>query len=84
LAELHPDFYNTAIQFVTLQVPEVSGALPKIVLKIPQFGSAVIDTSDTAALFRDEFNKKIAVRDPVVIKKQPVVSAGLATDACKK
>jgi hypothetical protein len=82
LVELRPDFYATANEIVNVSVPEINGKLPNLVLRIPGFGSKVIDTSDDK-LSRDEYNKELKVQEPVLIKKFPVLSGGIAKSAAQ-
>ncbi len=77
VVELKPDFYNTANQYVNVLVPEVGGTLPNVVLRVPNFGSEVINMSDPTGISRDEFHKKIEIANPIVIRKFPEVTAGV-------
>jgi hypothetical protein len=76
VVELRPDFYNTANEYVSVLVPEINGSLPRVVLRVPNFGSQVIDTAAPTGLAKDEFHKKISVQDTVEIRKFPEYSAG--------
>ena len=82
VVELHPDFYDTANEIVNVSVPEINGRLPNVVLRIPNFGSKVIDTSDDK-LSRDEYKKELKVQGPVLIKKFPVLSGGVVKSAAQ-
>lgn len=82
VVELHPDFYTTANELISVSVPETDGTLPNVVLRIPNFGSNVIDTSNVR-LSRNEYTKQINVTDPIIIKKFPVWSGGVANSADK-
>ena len=77
--ELHPSSLEIADHVVTMQLPEVNGILPNIVLSVPNFGSAVIKPSEISA-GKDEFHRSIKV-DNVKIKRFPSVSGGLAKTA---
>jgi len=77
--ELHPASHEIADHIVTMQLPEVNGTLPNIVLSVPNFGSKVIRTSEITT-GRDEYRRSIKV-GTVQIKRFPAVSGGLAKTA---
>lgn len=80
--ELHPDMFAPAKDIVTMTIPEINGSIPNIVLSIPNFGSAVIDTSDPT-LQKDEYLKFVKVPEPVVIKRFAVETTGMAANLKK-
>jgi hypothetical protein len=66
--QLHPDFYWTSNELVTVSIPELKNSLPNILLSIPKFGSSAIDWK-TVKANKDTIHKTIDIVDPIEIHK---------------
>ena len=68
VVQLHPDFYSTTNELVTVSIPEEKYGLPNILLNIPKFGSRAIDWS-TIKAEKDFSRNIISISDPIEIHK---------------
>jgi hypothetical protein len=78
VVQLHPDFYFTTAELVTVSIPELKNSLPNILLSIPRFGSRVIDWESVESE-RDEFRKIIHITKPIEIHKISTIQASAST-----
>jgi hypothetical protein len=76
--QLRPDYYTTANELVTVQIPEIGSRLPKVILSIPKFGSQVLDLDDANDITKDDFHKTIKVNNAITIQQIPILGVGLA------